>query len=104
MSVDFIANYLTFGPRRAAIPREGTPLPLFLGAWLMPTIPQDLLSLAETIRREGHDLPEHVLRRKVRDALDSARRRPGVLTAEGLQGVESALREILTDAVTEENQ
>jgi hypothetical protein len=38
------------------------------------SMPQDILKLADDVRRENEGLPEYVIRRKVRDAIDRARR------------------------------
>ena len=41
-------------------------------------MPYDILEIADRVRHENDTLPEYVIRRKVRDAVDKARRRKGV--------------------------
>ena len=88
MSADFLVNYLSIGPVRfkAAKDAEAT-LPIALDIGSFAELPSDLLNEAERIRREAGDLPEHIVRRRVRDCLDSAKRRPGHMTREGIQTV-----------------
>lgn len=88
MSADFLVNYLSIGPIRS---RKGknieNTLPIALDATMLDTLPEDLLREAERIRQEAGELPEYVIRRRVRDYLDAARRRPGRFVKEGFQTV-----------------
>ena len=43
------------------------------------SMPHDILGIADRVRNENEGLPEYVIRRKVRDAIDRARRRKGCL-------------------------
>jgi hypothetical protein len=49
----------------------------------------DLIGMANTVREEAKDLPERLVTRRVRDALDRARRRVGVIARQGIAGAES---------------
>lgn len=88
MSADFLVNYLSIGPIRSRISKntEAT-LPIALDMGSFAELPSDLLDEAERIRREATDLPEHVVRRRVRDCLDKAKRRRGHMIKEGIQTV-----------------
>ena len=94
MSADFLVNYLSIGPVRSKVARDAEatlPIALELDIGLFTELPSDLLNEAERIRREAGDLPEHIVRRRVRDCLDSAKRRPGHMTREGIQTVLDAI-------------
>jgi hypothetical protein len=86
MSADFLTNYLAFGPLREKVARSHIGgLPVAMDPALVEYLTPDLVNLASTVRRDAMGMPEHVIRRKVRDALDSAKRRTGDVTNRGLQ-------------------
>ena len=88
MSADFLVNYLSIGPVRSRITKDAeSTLPIALDVGSFAELPADLLSEAERIRKEAGDLPEHIIRRRVRDCLDKAKRRPGRIVEEGVQAV-----------------
>ena len=92
MSADFLVNYLSFGPIRSKIAKHAeAALPIVLDIGFFADLPSDLLDEAERIRREAGDLPEHIVRRRVRDCLDSAKRRPGKMFRGGIQPVLDAI-------------
>ena len=96
MSADFLTNYLSFGPLRGRVARNiDAVLPISIDPALVEYLTPDLVSLANTVRESSKGLPEHVIRRKVRDAMDEARRRTGDITKNGLHVME--LAEIRTD-------
>src|SRR5262249_8680945 len=76
ISPDVMPNYLAIGPVRNRIAKrtEGS-LPLSIAA-LEPLdlMPKPLLDAAESQREAMKDMPEHVIRREVRDSLDRGRR------------------------------
>lgn len=92
MSADFLLNYLSFGPVRGKVAKltDGT-LPVALDPALVDYLSPDLLEIARAVREDSRDLPEHVIRRKVRDALDQARRRIGIVTMKGVRVLSEAL-------------
>ena len=94
MSADFLLNYLSFGPIRGRVAKHslGT-LPLALDPSLIEYLTPELLHVASDARNKSEGLPEHVIRRKVRDALDEARRRIGYVTTQGLKVLSEALIE-----------
>jgi hypothetical protein len=76
LSLDFLVNNLTFGPERSRLTRtQEQTLPIVLDVEMSESMPQDILKIADEVRRENEGLPEYVIRRKVRDAIDQARRR-----------------------------
>ena len=88
MSADFLVNYLSIGPIRSRVSKNAeATLPIALDIGSFAELPPDLLDEAERIRREAGDLPEHIVRRRVRDCLDAAKRRPGQIIEEGVQTV-----------------
>ena len=95
MSADFLANYLSVGPMRSRVTRETDySLPIALDVGILEEIPEDLMREAERIRTEAKDLPEHIVRRRVRDCLDAAKRRPGRLITRGIQTVLDAINPV----------
>ena len=95
MSADFLVNYLSVGPMRSKVTRDAEySLPIALDVGVLEEIPEDLMREAERIRSEAKDLPEHIIRRRVRDRLDAARRRPGRIMARGIQTVLDAINPV----------
>lgn len=99
MSADFLVNYLSIGPIRSKLTKEfESTLPIALDVGLFNELPSDLLLEAERIRQDAGNLPEHIIRRRVRDSLDAAKRRPGQIGREGIQAV---LDTIIADAASD---
>src|SRR3989442_2683679 len=85
-------NYVALGPVRMRVtPHVEKLLPVVVELRVMESIAPELLTIADNVREEYKDLPEHIIRRKVRDALDAAKARPGKLTIAGLQAIEDEL-------------
>ena len=85
MSLDFLANTLTFGPSRSKFTRQNEEmLPLFLEADASEYMPKELIEIADRVRSKNEGLPEYVIRRKVRDTCDRMKRRYGKVTQEAL--------------------
>jgi hypothetical protein len=96
LSPDFLANYLSFAPRRSRLSKTtASTLPLSLGMAAIPYMPGELLSLAESARAQISDLPEHIIRRRVRDQLDAAKARRGSLARGGWGQVTEELHEAI---------
>ncbi len=92
MSADFLVNYLSIGPIRSKVSKDvEATLPIALDIGTFAELPSDLLDEAERIRREAGDLSEYIIRRRVRDCLDSAKRRRGHMNKEGIQTVLDAV-------------
>ena len=93
MSADFLVNYLAFGPvRRRVTKAKESDLPLLMVLGSATPLTQDLISEAESIRANIKDLPERVIRRQVRDYLDRARSRIGVIANMGMDEIDDALQ------------
>ena len=85
LSLDFLVNNLTFGPERRHLTKsQEEMLPIVLDVEMAESMPQDILEIADKVRKENEDLPEYVIRRKVRDAIDQARRRRGCFGKNGI--------------------
>jgi len=81
LSISFLINSLNFGPARSQMRDfEKFTLPLILDVELSESMPYDILEIADRVRTANEGLPEYVIRRKVRDAIDKARRRRGCFT------------------------
>jgi hypothetical protein len=81
LSISFLINSLNFGPARGRITEQGKlSLPLLLDIEMAESMPHDILEIADSVRNVNEGLPEYVIRRKVRDAIDQARRRKGCLS------------------------
>jgi len=85
LSLSFLLNNMTFGPSRSQVGKEAElRLPLILDVEMSESFPHDIIQIADNVRRENDGLPEYVIRRKVRDAIDSARRRHCCVTRNGV--------------------
>lgn len=100
MSLDFLANYLTFGPLRVA--QNDYKLPIFIDLSFASYIPIELLEVANETRRSSAGLPEHVIRRRVRDALDAAKKNIGKQTEAGAEAIQKKIEDTLLGIDIEE--
>lgn len=78
MSLSYLFGSITFGSNHLS--RGGgrdVSLPLILDVEMSESIPHDFIEISANVRREHEGLPEYVVRRKVRDAIDRARRHRG---------------------------
>lgn len=81
MSLDFIVQNMSFGPHKNMLTRsEEQLLPVLLDLEISQVIPTEVLKVAEEVRAQNDGQPEYVIRRKVRDACDRARRQIGDYT------------------------
>jgi hypothetical protein len=98
LALDFLSNYLTFGPLRKIQPEYEYKLPIFMDKNFVDYIPPELLDVARRIRQKVRDTSEHVIRRKVRDTLEIERGKIGRLTMGGTalmqQTIEAAFSDI----------
>ena len=72
----------------------GLPVLLDLG---VQEVPDDLLAVANAVRRDAAGGSEQLIRRKVRDEMDRAKRRRGPIAQEGLAGMEWYIKEQLAE-------
>lgn len=74
MSADFLVNYLAFGPMRRRVSKtQESHLPLVMAFGSATHLTRELMAEAENLRASLKELPERLIRRKVRDYLDNAR-------------------------------
>ncbi len=93
MTPDFLANYIAIGPRRDKVTRATeTLLPLMSDLSWQDFVPKDLKAIADEHRARAGDMPEYLIRRKVRDELDRAHLRFGKMIKEGQQGATDRLQ------------
>lgn len=98
ISPDFMLNYLAVGPvRRRLSKKTEEALPLMLNMSILDAVPKELVDLSDEIRRELAGLPNHVIRRKIRDALDDARLLLGARAAAGEEGLTEEIRRRLIE-------
>jgi len=100
LSLDFLVNNLAFGPERRNLTRaQEQALPIVLDIEMSESMPEDILQIADKVRKENEGLPEYVIRRNVRDAIDKARRRRGSLGASSLFDSDDSEQDATPDAV-----
>jgi hypothetical protein len=88
MSIDFLSQYLTFGPGRSRISKASLrSLPVVMEPHFVRFLTPDLLEEANRIRAEMKTVPERVIRRRIRDYLDNARSRLGPLAQRGVETI-----------------
>jgi len=72
---------MSFGPNKYHLTRSDEQLlPVLLDLDISQVVPTEVLRAAEEVRQQNEGQPEHVIRRKVRDACDRARRQVGNFT------------------------
>lgn len=91
ISIDFLLKYLAFGPARDRISSIRLP---YVFATPVLEIPQDLLDVARQAREENVDLPERLIQRRIRDALDRAKMKIGPVQFAGLDGASGAISDM----------
>jgi hypothetical protein len=95
LSPDFLTEYLRLGPVRNAIDRGlRVKIPALTELARRKTLSVELIEIADRVRMDSLGLPERVIRRKVRDALDEARVRMGVATDVALSDVDAELAQL----------
>jgi len=88
MSIDFLGQYLTLGPARSRVPKASVrQIGVTLEPRLVSFLTRGLVTEAAAIREEMKNLPENVIRRRVRDHLDEARRKMGPMAMRGAAAV-----------------
>ena len=81
MSLDFIVQNMSFGPNKNLLARSDEQLlPVLLDFEIYQVVPPEVLRVADEVRAQNEGQPEYVIRRKVRDACDQARRQIGDYT------------------------
>jgi hypothetical protein len=94
LSPDFLANYLAFGPRRMQVSKSSElTLPVVIDLTVTDYLPPELIDVADKVREEAKDCPEHIIRRRVRDKLDAAKMRKGTIADGGIGVMQQELKE-----------
>jgi len=76
LSLPYLVNSMIFGPSRTLVGKANElRLPLLLDIEMTESVTCDIVELADKVRLESQGLPEYVIRRKVRDGINSLRRR-----------------------------
>jgi hypothetical protein len=89
MSLEFLSYYLTVGEARKQLARDKiNELPLSLGLGLLDVLPNELMDAAEKIRHDFEGQSNRVIRRKIRDLVESERLRSGTLHRIGIEAIE----------------
>jgi hypothetical protein len=92
LSPDFLSNYLAVGPiRRMLAKSTEARLPIMLDISSVEGIPLALLHVAESVRDKNRDLPQRIIGRRIRDALNAAKSRMGLLATGGAAAVEQGI-------------
>ncbi len=96
MSPDFLANYLALGPVRERISKtsEAT-IPVAMMEVLPDFVPSELVQIADDIRKTVVGANERLIRRKLRDALDSVKNKKGKLSAGGFASIRTNIEQSL---------
>ena len=93
ISPDFMLHYLAVGPIRGRLARSTEEvLPLMLNMSILDAVPEDIVELSDALRKELSGRPPHVVRRKVRDALDQARYLLGAASRAGERGLNNDIK------------
>ncbi|TXK39394.1 hypothetical protein [Nonomuraea sp. C10] len=96
LSPDFMLHYLSVGPVRARLSkRTEESLPLMMNMSVLDAVPNELLVLADDLRKELSDLPPNVVNRKIRDTLEDARMLLGSMGEAGMSGLTADIRQRL---------
>jgi hypothetical protein len=91
ISIDFLLKYMAFGPRRDQTSDRSRGLSQFFSSSLFEFLPKDVIEVAQKVRNECGDLPERIIQRRIRDALDRERLALGDVHWAGLDGAQDAI-------------
>jgi hypothetical protein len=76
MSIDYLIRNISFSPNRNLLSKNEHDLfPIILDIEMSESMPINIMEISNEVRKENEGLPEYVIRRKVRDAIDKARRK-----------------------------
>jgi hypothetical protein len=93
ISIDILLKYLAFGPRRDRVDQSALRLP-YVFAGPISEISKELLDIAQTARAESGSVPERIIQRRIRDALDREKLKAGPVQIGGLDGASDAINEM----------
>jgi len=93
LSLDFLTHYLAVGPARKELNKdEGRQLPLITDNSLIDALPTDLLDSATEVRRTMQGQDERVIRRRIRDHLDTEKLRDNRVGKTTIEALEDDIR------------
>lgn len=88
ISPDFMLNYLAIGPIRNKLSKKSeSTLPLMLNMSVLDVVPPALLELADQLRKELQGMPPRIVRRKIRETMEDAKRLLGPTARAGELGL-----------------
>lgn len=93
MSADFLSTYLTIGPLRSRVGRDTeSRIPLLVETNIPDFVPAEFLAIAERTREEARNLPERIIRRRLRDKLDATKQVVGPIAKDGMGSILDTLK------------
>jgi hypothetical protein len=96
ISFEFLTYYLMVGPARRQLEKSlEQQLPLAVDTSLMDNLPKDLIAAAEEARRDVEGKDDRLVRRKIRDHLDSEKIRQSKTGRSGLDTIKADLQAAL---------
>jgi hypothetical protein len=84
MSIDYLIRYLAFGPRRDKVNTTDIALAKIYSDTIAELIPPQMIDLVIELRKTHAKLPEYLVQRRIRDALNNERSRAGRIDSGGL--------------------
>jgi hypothetical protein len=76
MGLGFLSNWIAIGPMRSKLSDDAHfALPVMVDSGLINEMTPELIAAADRVRLESQQLPDHIVRRRIRDRLDSLRGR-----------------------------
>lgn len=94
LSPDFLSQYIRLGRFQVAVERNShIPMPIITEMSRLENVPRSLIELSDNIRLENSELNERVLRRKVRDRMDTERTRRSTKSSSGISGLEDEIKD-----------
>ncbi len=98
LSYDFLTQYLAVGPARKQLSRSlERRLPMMMDTSLLDATPAVLLSLADEARKNFDGCDERLMRRKIRDHLETAKLSGKRVGRAGIDAIVSDLRSAIED-------
>ena len=96
LSYDFLPHYLAVGPARRQLSKSlEQRLPMMLETSLLDATPATLLEVASSVRQQFEGQDERIIRRKIRDQLESEKLSNKRIGKAGMEAIVSELREAL---------
>lgn len=91
MSIDFLFKYLAYGPARHIAHESPNDIQRIFADDIIDIIPEDLMAVAHSVRVNCTGLPDYIVRRRIRDALDRARLTVGGTSLNTLEDIDRSI-------------